>query len=145
MEGEERKRREMRKGGEKEVCRKERKERKKRKCGLYNVRKILELYFGVSDITCNGTILRYFLATYAFLDTGDDYLYTLAVSPSRGGVGVADNTHTHTKHKKNKKKTVGVILRSSRNDKGPSRVWMALLEQHSPSSHIFHNLRYVAS
>ena len=34
-----------------------------------------------------------------------------------------------------------VSLRSSSNDEGPSRVWMALLEQHSPSSPVFHNLR----
>ena len=34
-----------------------------------------------------------------------------------------------------------VSLRSSSNDKEPSRVWMALLEQHSPASPIFHNLR----
>ena len=54
------------------------------------------------------------------------YLYTLAVSPSWG---VADNTK------------VGVSLRSFSNDEGPSRVWMALLEQHSPSSPVFHNLR----
>ena len=36
---------------------------------------------------------------------------------------------------------MGVSLRSSSNDEGPSRVWMALLEQHSPSSPVFHNLR----
>ena len=58
------------------------------------------------------------------------YLYTLAVSPS---LGVADNTKETTK-------TMGISLRSSSNDKGPSRVWMALLEQHSPSSPVFHNL-----
>ena len=34
-----------------------------------------------------------------------------------------------------------VLLRSSSNDKGPGRDWMALLEQHSPSSPVFHNLR----
>ena len=28
---------------------------------------------------------------------------------------------------------MGVLLRSSSNDEGPSRVWTALLEQHSPS------------
>ena len=33
-----------------------------------------------------------------------------------------------------------VSLRSFINDKGPSRVWMALLEQHSPSPPVFHNL-----
>ena len=36
---------------------------------------------------------------------------------------------------------MGVTLRSSSNDEGSSRVWMALLEQHSPSSPVFHNLR----
>ena len=36
---------------------------------------------------------------------------------------------------------MGISLRSSGNDEGPSRVWMALLEQHSPSSPVFHNLR----
>ena len=47
--------------------------------------------------------------------------------------GVANNTKETTK-------TMGISLRSSSNDEGPSRVWMALLEQHSPSSPIFHNL-----
>ena len=47
--------------------------------------------------------------------------------------GVADNTKETTK-------TMGVLLRSSSNDKEPSRVWTALLEQHSPSSPIFHTL-----
>ena len=59
------------------------------------------------------------------------YLYTLAVSPSLGG---------SRQHKRNNK-TMGVSLRSSSNDEGPSRVWMALLEQHRPSSPVFHNLR----
>ena len=36
---------------------------------------------------------------------------------------------------------MGVSLRSSSNDEGSSRVWMALLEQHNPSSPVFHNLR----
>ena len=45
--------------------------------------------------------------------------------------GVADNT----------KETMGVSLRSSSNDEGSSRNWMALLEQHNPSSPVFHNLR----
>ena len=36
---------------------------------------------------------------------------------------------------------MGVSLRSSSNDEGSSRVWMALLEQHNPSSLVFHNLR----
>ena len=36
---------------------------------------------------------------------------------------------------------MGVSLRSSSNDEGSSQVWMALLEQHSPSSPGFHNLR----
>ena len=49
---------------------------------------------------------------------------------------VADNTKETTK-------TMGISLRSSSNDKGPSRVWMALLEQHNPSSPIFsHGLIY---
>ena len=60
------------------------------------------------------------------------YLYTLAVSPSLGGIH--DNTKETTK-------TMGISLRSSSNDEGPSRVWMAVLEQHSPSSPVFHNLR----
>ena len=60
------------------------------------------------------------------------YLYTLAVSPS---LGVADNTKETTK-------TMGISLRSSSNAEGPSRVWMALLEQHRPSSPVFHNLRH---
>ena len=47
--------------------------------------------------------------------------------------GVADNTKETTK-------TMGISLRSSGNDEGPSRVWMAPLEQHSPSSPVFHNL-----
>ena len=59
------------------------------------------------------------------------YLYTLAVSPSLEG---------SQQHKRNKK-TMGVSLRSSSNDEGSSRVWMAPLEQHSPSSPVFHNLR----
>ena len=58
-------------------------------------------------------------------------LYTLAVSPS---LGVADSTKETTK-------TMGISLRSSSNDEGPSQVWMALLEQHGPSSLVFHNLR----
>ena len=41
--------------------------------------------------------------------------------------GVADNTKETTK-------TMGVSLSSSSNDEGLSRVWTALLEQHSPSS-----------
>ena len=36
---------------------------------------------------------------------------------------------------------MGVSLRSSSNDEGSSQVWMALLEQHNPSSPVFHNLR----
>ena len=36
---------------------------------------------------------------------------------------------------------MGVSLRSSSNDEGSSRVWMALLEQHNPPSPVFHNLR----
>ena len=36
---------------------------------------------------------------------------------------------------------MGVLLRLSSNDEGPGQVWMALLEQHSPSSPVFHNLR----
>ena len=52
--------------------------------------------------------------------------------------GVADNTHTQKQ--KTKKKTMRISLRSSSNEEGPSRVWMALLEQHNPSSPIFRNL-----
>ena len=59
------------------------------------------------------------------------YLYTLAVSPSLGG----------SRQHKETTKTMGVSLRSSSNDERSSRVWMALLEQHSPSSPVFHNLR----
>ena len=59
------------------------------------------------------------------------YLYTLAVSPSLGG----SQQHNETT------KTMGFLLRSSSSDEGPSRVWMALLEQHSPSAPVFHNLR----
>ena len=59
------------------------------------------------------------------------YLYTLAVSHSLGG---------SRQHRRNNK-TMGISLRSSGNDEGPSRVWMALLEQHSPSSPVLHNLR----
>ena len=58
------------------------------------------------------------------------YLYTLAISPSLGGSRQYKRT-----------KTVGTPLRSSSNDEGPSRVWMALLEQHSPSYPVFHSLR----
>ena len=60
------------------------------------------------------------------------YLYTLAVSPGLGGS--RRNTKEQGKH-------WGVLLRSPSNDEGPSRVWMALLEQHSPPSPVFHNLR----
>ena len=60
------------------------------------------------------------------------YLYTLAISPSLGG----------SRQHKRTTKTMGTPLRSSSNDEGPSRVWMALLEQHSPSSPVFHNLRH---
>ena len=57
--------------------------------------------------------------------------------------GVADNTKETNKNKKTNKqtKTMGVSLRSSSNDEGSSRVWMALLEQHNPPSPVFHNLR----
>ena len=41
--------------------------------------------------------------------------------------GVANNTKKTTK-------TMGVLLRSFSNDEWPGRVWMALLEQHRPSS-----------
>ena len=54
------------------------------------------------------------------------YLYTLAVSPSLGG----------SQQHKEITRIMGVLLRSFSNDEGPSRVWMALLEQHSPSSNI---------
>ena len=47
--------------------------------------------------------------------------------PPVWGGGVADNT-------KRQQKTMGVLPYSSSNDKGPGLVWMALLEQHSPSS-----------
>ena len=57
--------------------------------------------------------------------------YTLAVSPI---LRVADNTKKTTK-------TIGVLLRSSSSDEGPGQVWMAQLEQHSPSSPVFYNLR----
>ena len=67
---------------------------------------------------------------FMFVMNKSIYLYTLAVSPS---LGVADNTKRTTK-------TMGISLRSSSYDEGPSRVWMALLEQHSPSSPVFHNL-----
>ena len=52
------------------------------------------------------------------------YLYTLAASPSLGG----------SRQHKRTTKTMGISLRSSSNDEGPSRVWMALLEQHSPET-----------
>ena len=42
---------------------------------------------------------------------------------------------------KERTKTMRVLLHISRNDEVPSWVWMALLEQHSPSSPVFHNLR----
>ena len=51
-------------------------------------------------------------------------LYTLAVSPSL-----------------EQRKQWEVLLRSSSNDEGPSRVWMALLEQHSPPSHVADNTK----
>ena len=59
------------------------------------------------------------------------YLYTLAISPSLGG----------SRQHKRTTKIMGNPLRSSSNDEGPSRVWTALLKQHSPSSPVFHNLR----
>ena len=59
------------------------------------------------------------------------HLYTLAVSPSLG----SSQQHKETT------KTMGVLLRSSSNDEGPDRVWMALQDQHSPFSPVFHNLR----
>ena len=62
----------------------------------------------------------------------DLFLYTLAVSPSLGG---------SRQHKENNK-TMGVTLRSSSKDEGPGQVWMALLERHSPSTPVFHNLRH---
>ena len=52
-------------------------------------------------------------------------------SPSLGG------SRQHKRNNKNNR----VSLRSSINDEGSSRVWMALLEQHSPSLPVFHNLR----
>ena len=74
------------------------------------------------------------LASYSAnkqVSTSNIYLYTLAVSPSLGD---------SRQHKENNK-TMGVTLHSSSNDEGPSRVRMALLEQHSPTSPVFHNLR----
>ena len=62
---------------------------------------------------------------------GLSILYTLAASPSLGG----------SRQHKRKNKNNGVSLSSSSNDEGSSRVWMSLLEQHSPSSPVFHNLR----
>ena len=59
------------------------------------------------------------------------YPYTLAVSPSFGG----SEQHKETT------KTMEVLLHSFSNDKGSGQVWMALLEQQSPSSPVFHNLR----
>ena len=61
------------------------------------------------------------------------YLYTFAICPSLGG---------SRQHKRNNK-TLGNSLRSSSNNEGHSRVWMALLEQHSPSSPT--STTYVAS
>ena len=54
--------------------------------------------------------------------------------PFPPSLGMADNT-------KRQQKTMGVLLRSSSNDEGPGLVWMTLLEQHSPSSSVFQNLR----
>ena len=59
------------------------------------------------------------------------YLCTLAVSPILGG----------SRQHKRTTKTMRVLLRHSSNDEGPGRVWVALLEQHSPSSPVFHNFR----
>ena len=59
------------------------------------------------------------------------------MNPERITRGVISLT---TGDSRNNKK-IGVSLRSSSKDEGSSRVWMALLEQHSPSSPVFHNLR----
>ena len=67
----------------------------------------------------------YFQSMYLF------YLCTLVVSRSLEG----------SRQHKRTTKTMGTPLRSSSNDEGPSRVWMALLEQHSPPSPVFHNVR----
>ena len=74
------------------------------------------LLIGVCSLECNSNSI---------------YLYTLAVSHSLGG---------SRQHRRNNK-TMGISLHSSGNDEGPSRVWMVLLEQYSPSSPVFHNLR----
>ena len=71
-------------------------------------------------------LLYIYIYIYIYL-----YLYTLAISPSLGG----------SRQHKRTTKTMGTPLRSYSNGEGPSRVWMALLEQHSPSSPVFHNLR----
>ena len=73
----------------------------------------------------------FYLCLLYFRNVIYSILYTLAISPSLGG---------SRQHKKTTK-TMGTPLRSSSNDEGPSRVWMALLEQHIPSSPVFHNLR----
>ena len=67
-----------------------------------------------------------------FLRIWDIYIYIPWPFPPVWGV--AHNTEENNK-------TMGISLRSSGNDEGPSRVWMALLEQQSPSSPVLHNLR----
>ena len=62
------------------------------------------------------------------------YIYIYMPWPFPPFWWVADNIKKTTK-------TMGVLPRSSSNNEGPSQVWMALLEQHSPSSPVFHNLR----
>ena len=60
------------------------------------------------------------------------YLYTLAVSPSLGG---------SRQHKRNKQKQWGFHSVLPAMTRDPAEFGMALLEQHSPSSPVFHNLR----
>ena len=75
-------------------------------------------------MSVNALLLLTLIPMYLWEFSRTSYLYTLAVSLS---LGVADNTKETTK-------TMGISLRSSSSDEGPSRVWMALLEQHSPFS-----------
>ena len=94
---------------------------------MFNQTLYLTLYQGI----CNPSS-KFTISSLLFQESYSIYLYTLAVSPSLGG---------SRQHKRNKQKQMGVSLRSSSNDEGSSRVWMALLEQHNPSSPVFHNLR----
>ena len=67
-------------------------------------------------------------------DTKNVYLFYI-LSPFSPVWGVADNT-------KEQQKQWGFHSVLPAMTEGPSRVWMALLEQHSPSSLVFHNLRH---